>query len=225
MDQRSTVVKMTETQGDAGEHHHIGLPTVPHRLRCLMSLGLVTNISMIYLSCSTPTKQVRRHLRRGALQGRQGLDEIKGHVLVALPAAGELCHRRQLMERVRVAKIQLNIVGDVINAVEFSRNPRTLRSSELLLSLSSQFYALSCLYSSLNKRVLHVIGAYSGSESSSIKCVHLKERPFQCDRCEAAFGEKGNLKCVCPPEMHMSRFLFFLVKLTNTNQNENCAVR
>lgn len=28
----------------------------------------------------------------------------------------------------------------------------------------------------------------------SVKCVHRKERPFRCDHCPQAFGEKGNLK-------------------------------
>lgn len=68
--------------------------------------------------------------------------------------------------------------------------PADLKKQYVHLFICCFFFTV--LTSQLHRFLTKIIIAFDLNQS--IKCVHLKERPFQCDECEAAFGEKGNLK-------------------------------
>jgi uncharacterized Zn-finger protein len=56
-----------------------------------------------------------------------------------------------------------------------------------------------------------------------IKCVVLKQRPFKCDSCDRAFGEKSNLTRHIRAVQYVSELGFSQTKM-GRDSNEECSM-
>ena len=68
--------------------------------------------------------------------------------------------------------------------------PADLKKQYVIILFSFLFIGLSKIINrKISKTNLIILYIFF-----SVKCVHRKERPFRCEHCPQAFGEKGNLK-------------------------------